>query len=88
MPRTRQRVMLKFRVVVKQPMTKSRAFKLLRRSLDTGVLQDGIEIMAMDWKSGSGARWSRGEIPSDDLEEMRAFFNMVRHSNVRAEKVG
>lgn len=86
MPRTRQRVMLKFRVVTTRPMTKSRAYKKLKRSIDTGILQDGIEIMAMDWKSGSGNRWSRGAIPPEDLEEMRVFFNMIRHSDTRAEK--
>ena len=82
----RKEVMLKFRVVTLHPMPKSRAFKLLKRSIDTGIIQEGIEIMAMDWESGGGQRWSSGEIDPDSLEEMRAFFNMIRHSNVRAAK--
>jgi len=82
----RKKKMLKFRVIAAFPMPKSRVFKLLKRSIDTGILQEGIEIMAMDWASGSGRRWSEGEIPPNDLEEMRVFFNMIRHSDIRAEK--
>lgn len=82
----RVKKMLKFRVIVKYPMPKSRAFKKLKRSIDTGILQEGIEIMSMDWSSGSGRKWSEGSIDPEDLEEMRQFFNMIRHSDIRAEK--
>jgi hypothetical protein len=78
--------MLKFRVVALHPMPKSRAYKLLKRSVDTGIVQEGIEIMAMDWESGEGRRWGSGEIDPNDLEEMRIFFNMIRKSDIRAAK--
>lgn len=82
----RVKKMLKFRVIAMHPMPKSRMFKLLKRSIDTGILQEGIEIMEMNWSSGSGRRWSAGNIDAEDLEEMRSFFNMIRHSDIRAEK--
>jgi hypothetical protein len=77
--------MLKFRVRPLHAMTRSHAYKQLKRAIDTGICPDDIEIMAMDWASGSGRRISEGQIDPDDLEQMRVFFNMIRKSDIRAE---
>ena len=84
-PRTKRQVMLKFRVRPTHGMTRSAAFKFLKKAIDTGICPPDIEIMAMDWASGEGKRISEGVIDPGDLEEMRQFFNMIRKSDIRAE---
>ncbi len=91
MPRKRQQLMLKFRLRLTHPMPKSEAYKKLRRALRTGMVPEGIEIMAMDWESGGGKSWSEGAIPPEDLHSMQGFFRVFMAADgeggYRAEKV-
>jgi hypothetical protein len=92
MPSKRKRALnLKIRVVITKRMRKSDAIKRVRRSIDTGIIQPGIELAWIDWRTGKGARAKAGQyVEGEALNALVQFHNAIVHPEmkVRIEVVG
>ena len=88
MPRRREgNLQIKFRLVITERMTKSEAMRKLRRAIRSGYVPKGIEIHWVDWAKERRYGHAPSEGRVENLEEMRAFYNALAGSDVRAERV-
>ena len=67
MPRKEKKPLhIKIRVKLLRPMMKSEAVKKLRRTVETGIVQEGIELGYVDWRSGKGTHVKSGTYLDQD----------------------
>ena len=85
MPREKSRLHVKVRIRTTRRMTKRDALDKLRRTVRTGVVQEGIELAWIDWKSPGTARRERGGtyLGKDALAALREFYDAIHHEDTR-----
>lgn len=76
---------LKIRVRTTRRMTVGEARAKLRRTVRTGIVQEGIELAWIDWRTPGTARKTRGGTYLDDeaLEALTRFYNAIHHEDTR-----
>lgn len=77
MPRRMPKLHLKLRVRVTERMTKREMLRRLRRTVETGTMQEGIEVAWLDWQTGEGRR-ARGGVYKLDAAVHAALTQFYR----------
>lgn len=80
-----RRLHVKIRVRLTRRMSKADALAKLKRTVRTGVVQEGIELAWIDWRSPGTARRERGGtlLGKDALAALREFYNAIHHEDTR-----
>lgn len=76
---------VKVRIKLTRRMTVKQAREKLRRTVRTGIVQEGIELAWIDWKSPGTARRERGGtyLGTEALEALRTFYHAIHHEQTR-----
>lgn len=81
----RSKLHVKIRVILQRKMTVGQARAKLRRTIRTGVVQEGISLAWVDWRTPGTARMARGGsyLGPDAIDALRTFFNAIHHEDTR-----
>lgn len=82
---SKSKLHVKIRVILTRKMTVAEARAKLRRTVRTGVVQEGIELAWVDWRTPGTARKERGGtyLRGEALESLRTFFHAIHHEDTR-----
>lgn len=74
---------LKIRVVLTRPMTVGEAREKLQRTVRTGIVQEGIRVAWIDWRSPDrrGAAAGGTYLDKDAQEALADFYGAIHHSD-------
>lgn len=82
---------LKLRVRLTDHMSRREAMRRLRRTVETGVAQRGIEVSWIDWESGEEGKLRGGQYktPAKVRQALRDFYDAIIHpgADVRIARV-
>lgn len=83
---------LKLRVRLTERMSRREAMRRLRRTVETGVAQRGVDVSWINWESGEEGRIQRDgryRTPAKVRQALRDFYHAITHggSDVRIARV-
>ena len=85
MSRARSTLHVKIRVVTTRRMTVGEARAKLRRTIRTGIVQEGIDLAWIHWSDPSSAQVKRSGtyLDEDALSALREFYGAIHHEDTR-----
>ena len=82
---SKRKLHLKIRIVLTRRMTVGEARAKLRRTIRTGIVQEGIELAWINWRDPRTAKRERSGTYLDDdaLEALTRFYGAIHHEDTR-----
>ena len=83
MTKKQSRLHIKIRIVTLRPMSLGEATEKLRRSVRTGIVQEGIRLAWIDWfdPESAGAADSGTYLGDAAQEALGAFYGAIHHED-------
>ena len=81
MTKKKKRLHLKIRVILTRPMSVGEAREKLQRTVRTGIVQEGIEVAWIDWRTpGSAGYGGHGTyLGAEAMSALSEFYAAIHH---------